>query len=65
MEAVSDAKELFDKRVQAWEEADKRLEVVLEHRFGHPCWVNRSEDGGGRRPVLLEIVVQASPETVR
>ena len=58
MEAVSDARELFDKRAQAWEEADKRLETVLEHRFGYPCWVNRSKDGEARRPPVPEVVLR-------
>ena len=63
---MSEAKELFDKRVQSWAEADERLEKVLEHRFGHTVWVNRSEDGKSRasmlprssRPPVPEVVVR-------
>ena len=56
--AKETGKETFDKRAQAWEEADKRLERVLEHRFDHPCWVNRTEDGKDRKPPLPEVVVR-------
>ena len=57
-QANTAGRELFNKRVQAWAEADARLETVLEHRLGHPCWVNRSEDGKDRRPPAPEVVVR-------